>query len=69
MSKRNSKLEIYEDASGEWRWRVVASNKKIVCTSHESFFKKSNAKRAAKKAVSSMGLVDVEDLIETSRGD
>ena len=34
------KFEIYEDASGEWRWRLRATNGKIIATSGEGYVKK-----------------------------
>jgi uncharacterized protein len=41
------KFEIYPDASGQYRWRLKASNGQIVASSGESFDSHSNAKRAA----------------------
>jgi uncharacterized protein YegP (UPF0339 family) len=41
------KFEIYGDASGSYRWRLVASNGQIVASSGESFASKANARRAA----------------------
>lgn len=32
--------EVYKDVSGQWRWRLVASNHKIVATSGESYWNK-----------------------------
>jgi uncharacterized protein YegP (UPF0339 family) len=43
------KLDIYEDAAGEWRWRIVARNGRIVADSGEGYATKSNAKRAAER--------------------
>lgn len=57
MAKRKPTLEVYEDIAGEWRWRLISSNKQIVCTSHEPFDTKSNAKRAAKRAIESIDLL------------
>jgi hypothetical protein len=36
-----SKLELYEDKSGEWRWRLKASNGRITATGGEGFSSKS----------------------------
>jgi hypothetical protein len=41
------KFEIYADASGSYRWRLVASNGQTVASSGESFASKANARRAA----------------------
>jgi len=32
-----SKLELYEDKSGEWRWRLKASNGRIIAVGGEGF--------------------------------
>lgn len=36
-----SKLELYEDKAGEWRWRLKASNGRIVAIGGEGFSRKS----------------------------
>lgn len=36
------KFELYKDAKGEWRWRLKASNGKIVADSAESYVNKSD---------------------------
>jgi uncharacterized protein YegP (UPF0339 family) len=41
------KFEIYEDAGGKWRWRLLDGNSEKVASSGESFESHSNAKRAA----------------------
>ena len=33
-------FEVYKDAKGEWRWRFVAANGKIIATSSEGYTKK-----------------------------
>ena len=43
MSK-NYRAELYEDALGEWRWRLVASNGNTVATSGEGYKNKSEAR-------------------------
>jgi uncharacterized protein YegP (UPF0339 family) len=32
-----NKIQIYKDAKGEWRWRLVASNGQIIATSGEGY--------------------------------
>jgi len=34
------KVEIYEDAAGEWRWRMKAANGRIIATGGEGFSSK-----------------------------
>ena len=42
------KFKVYEDSEGEHRWRLVASNGRIMATSAEGYDSKSNAERAIK---------------------
>lgn len=42
-----SRVELYEDKHGEWRWRLVADNGAIIADGSEGYASKSNAKRAA----------------------
>ena len=41
-------IEVYQDALGEWRWRLQAANGEIVAGSGEGYTRKSDALRAAK---------------------
>jgi len=43
------KIYIYKDESGFWRWRMKASNGKIVADSGEGYATRSNARRAVKR--------------------
>lgn len=42
-----AKFEVYPDASGSYRWRLVAANGTKIASSGESFASRENAKRAA----------------------
>lgn len=53
------KFEIYRDTSGGWRWRLVATNGRIVADSAESYSKKSNAVAAAKRVGRCVAAADV----------
>ena len=44
---RGMKFEVYADAAGGYRWRLVASNGQTVASSGESFASQANARRAA----------------------
>jgi len=44
--KPNMVVEFYKDKKGEWRWRVVAKNGKIVADSGEGYKRPSAAKSA-----------------------
>ncbi|MFB6271145.1 MAG: YegP family protein [Halobacterium sp.] len=39
-------FEVYEDAAGEWRWRFVAANGRIVADSGEGYASKSGVRDA-----------------------
>ena len=52
------KFEVYEDASGEHRWRLKAGNGEIVASSGESFASKQNAERAAQNVKDNAGKAD-----------
>jgi uncharacterized protein YegP (UPF0339 family) len=41
------RFEVYEDIGGEWRWRLLAADEKIIASSGESFTSRSAALRAA----------------------
>jgi uncharacterized protein YegP (UPF0339 family) len=41
------KFVVYADASGAFRWRLVAGNGQTVASSGEAFDSEANAKRAA----------------------
>lgn len=44
------KTVVYQDAAGEWRWKRVAGNGRIVASSGESFTRLADAERAASRA-------------------
>ena len=46
---RGPVYRVYQDALGEWRWRLLAANGAIVADSGEGYASKSNAMRAAKR--------------------
>jgi uncharacterized protein YegP (UPF0339 family) len=51
----NWEFVIYPDASGSYRWRLVASNGQTVASSGESFASKANARRAAESVKENAG--------------
>lgn len=44
-------IRIYEDKAGEYRWRMVAPNGRIVADSAEGYTTHSGAKRAIKRVL------------------
>ena len=55
-------FEIYADASGSYRWRLVASNGQIVASSGESFASKANARRAAENVKDNAGKAEIVEV-------
>jgi len=47
-TERTSRFEVYEDAAGEWRWRLVHWNGNIIADSGEGYASRFNAERAAR---------------------
>lgn len=47
MTTPSTKVYVYEDAKGEWRWRAEAGNNRIVAESGEGYDRRSAAINAA----------------------
>lgn len=43
MTKTISKIEVYKDRSGEYRWRYIARNGNIMATSSEGYVNRGDA--------------------------
>lgn len=43
---RAGKFFIYQDAAGEWRWRLKSANGLILADSGEGYASRANARRA-----------------------
>lgn len=41
-----SKFEVFKDRTGEWRWRLVDGNNRIIAVSGESFTRSADANRS-----------------------
>lgn len=46
---KQPRLVIYKDALGEWRWRLIAANGRVVADSGEGYRSRRNAIHAAAK--------------------
>lgn len=57
----NDRTEIYQDSNGQWRWRRVAANNEPIASSGESFTRKHDAERAARRV---FGLDDSAPVIQ-----
>ena len=56
------KFEIYADASGNYRWRLVSSNGQTVASSGESFSSKANARTAAENVKARAGSAEIVEV-------
>jgi uncharacterized protein YegP (UPF0339 family) len=56
------KFEIYADAGGHYRWRLVSSNGQTVASSGEAFASKSNALRAAENVRDNAGKATIVEV-------
>jgi uncharacterized protein YegP (UPF0339 family) len=54
-------FEIFEDRAGEYRWRLVASNGRIIADSGEGYGSKSDAREAAVAVSNQVTDADVAD--------
>jgi len=52
-------FEVYEDQAGEWRWRLVAANGRIVADSGEGYSSRSGARRAVENVQDDAGEADL----------
>lgn len=58
----NRRVEVYLDASGEYRWRrVVVSNGQIVADGAEGYTRKAEAHSAAERENPDLPVVEVDE--------
>jgi len=55
-------FQVFEDAAGEWRWRLVAGNGEIIADGGEGYASKRNAREAAERVQASAPDADVLDV-------
>jgi uncharacterized protein YegP (UPF0339 family) len=65
MAKR-AHVEVYRDADGQFRWRLVGSNTRILCEG-ESHPTKYNAKRAVRRCGELLGDVEIVEVHDAPR--
>lgn len=46
VTRREPRCEVYPDKAGEWRWRLKASNGRIIADGAEGYSEKRHAYRA-----------------------
>jgi uncharacterized protein YegP (UPF0339 family) len=49
--KKRSQVVIYKDRKGEWRWRFVAPNGRVLADSGEGYKRKAGAVKAFERLV------------------
>jgi len=60
------RYEVYQDASGEWRWRYVASNGRILASSSEGYVRKDDCLECIDSMMESSG-APVREEVEPRR--
>ena len=55
-------FQLYRDAAGEFRWRLVAPNGKTIADSGEGYYDRSGAERAAENVRHRIGNAVVDDV-------
>ena len=62
------KTVVYQDKAGEWRWKRVAPNGRIIADSAEGYTRLSDAERAASRAFLAPDEVDDEPGVDNDGG-
>lgn len=55
------KFEVYKDKANEYRWRLLASNGRMVADSGEGYTRREDAHRAIAALLSAIGDVTIVD--------
>ena len=58
------KFVIYKDAKGEWRWRLMSSNGRVMADSGEGYTTKYSAQKGARKVSSSLRDTGAYEVVE-----
>ena len=53
---RAGKIEVYVDSKGEWRWRLISANGRIVADSAEGYKRKASVMRAIERVKKLMNI-------------
>lgn len=62
MESNDAYFEFYEDKHGEYRWRLVAANGRIMADSAEGYTTEAHAKRAQERFVVLVGTASIEEV-------
>ena len=52
-------VEVYQDEAGEYRWRRIAPNNRIIADSGEGYVDRNNAREAAERVNEGVEIVQV----------
>jgi uncharacterized protein YegP (UPF0339 family) len=56
-----AKFELYKDAKGEFRWRLVASNGQTIATGGEGYKSKDSAKAGIESVKKKAPIAEIEE--------
>ena len=56
-----AKFELYKDAKGEFRWRLVASNGQTIATGGEGYKSKDKAKAGIESIKKNAPIAEIEE--------
>lgn len=56
-----AKFELYKDAKGEFRWRLVASNGQTIATGGEGYKSKESAKDGIESVKKNAPIAEIEE--------
>lgn len=56
-----AKFELYKDAKGEFRWRLVASNGQTIATAGEGYKSKESAKDGIESVKKNARIAEIEE--------
>lgn len=60
---KRARFDVYQDTAGQWRWRLLAANGRVVADSGESYTRLRDAERAVIAALKATASA-VEQLVE-----
>ncbi len=61
---RTAKVEIYRDSRREWRWRMKASNGRILADSGEGYRRKASALQGARRVRELIAAGKIKEVVE-----
>ena len=62
LGREEVRIEVYVDGKGEWRWRAVARNNRVVADSGEGYASRGNVLRAIRAFKAGFATAKVVDV-------